>query len=36
MDLKYEKKNIWQISNQEELDQIYDYGERYKSFFRQF
>ncbi|HHX69051.1 MAG: aminopeptidase [Miniphocaeibacter sp.] len=32
MDLKYEKKNIWQISNQEELDQIYDYGERYKSF----
>lgn len=32
MNLNYEKTNIWQISDQEQLDEIYDYGERYKSF----
>lgn len=32
MSLHYEKTNIWKNANQEELDNIYDYGERYKSF----
>ena len=32
MSLHYEKTNIWKNATQEELDNIYDYGERYKSF----
>lgn len=32
MNLHYEKRNIWQEADQERLDEIYDYGERYKAF----
>ena len=32
MNLHYEKRNIWQEADQERLDEIYNYGERYKSF----
>ncbi|WP_100065390.1 aminopeptidase [Miniphocaeibacter massiliensis] len=32
MTLNYEKTNIWKNATQEQLDKIYDYGERYKSF----
>lgn len=32
MNLHYEKRNIWREADQERLDEIYDYGERYKAF----
>ena len=32
MELNYEKKNIWEELSEKEIDEIFEYGERYKKF----
>ena len=32
MKLNYEKKNIWEELSEKEIDEIFEYGERYKNF----